>query len=354
MRPRSVKLDSTNDRKGILMLPLTSETVRDLRTYYAKLHRIPALSDEEQHRLLACLAEAQTQHFASPAVEQARIRLIEGHLALAASIAWQQCPVSKRYLMADLMQEAALVLTETATTYRYSERGDFTPYAIVSMRARVRRALGQDRLIRVDKTTRKQRRVQGQDLLHLYEQLDTLISLDQLADEEETESSLYDTLIAPTDPPQASRCDEKKRAQVDALLSRLAPRMQAVVRLRYGLGADGQVHSPAEIAQILGITSTSVSSLYQVAMRRLRTLAQSDLSFEQAVEQAPDILCDRRRTPCTPQERMTRLEQAYTQIQAEGQLCTISALARLAQVSYPTAKKFLHRHQGTEEVSHAC
>ena len=77
------------------------------------------------------------------------------------------------------------------------------------------------------------------------------MSLDQLLDEHDPDSDLYDLLVAPAFLSTAPQPNAQKRAQVDTLLAYLSPRAQAVLRLRYSLSYanDERPRSISEIAR---------------------------------------------------------------------------------------------------------
>src|SRR5258708_36101373 len=102
------------------------------------------------------------------------------------------------------------------------------------------------------------------------------LSLDALHGEEDR--TFGDLLAAPPFVlPEPAAEEEKrqqaKRAQVETLLSRLTPREQQVLRLRYGLNeVDGRCHTPAAIARQLGLDCSTVCNLERGALLKLHAL----------------------------------------------------------------------------------
>ncbi len=197
--------------------------------------------------------------------------------------------------------------------------------------------------------------------------------------------------------------DERKHAQVEALLAYLSPRAETILRLRYGLCDDDECpRTESEIARELDITRGMVRTTEHDAMQRLRALVAGEATItkrngklcislpgcrtpklsqerEALLMQArsrlevqgmpitarllaeetgipksvasvflrqqrgePTVFAQRKEAD--RQARLQRLEEAYIQLQAAGKTPSGCALARLAQVAKPTALAFLRRH----------
>jgi RNA polymerase primary sigma factor len=65
---------------------------------------------------------------------------------------------------------------------------------------------------------------------------------------------------------------------MDALLGRLNPRQQEVLRLHFGM-EDGVCHSLEEIGGILGVSKERARQIEQQAMEKLRTMG-ADMGLE--------------------------------------------------------------------------
>ncbi len=204
---------------------------------------------------------------------------------------------------------------------------------------KVKQALSEDRLLKVDAATRQRARQAG-TLEDVYVR-QRPISLDLLLDEDDPDSSLLEALQAPSQAATPPR-DPHKRAQVDALLSYLSPRAEIILRLRYGLlDDDERPHTTAEIARTLGLSRGTVKTTEHDAMQRLRALVAGEATITKRNRKVCISLpgC---RTPRLSAERKhlltqayTRLEEAYTQLVAAGKAPSGRALARLAHVAKP-------------------
>ncbi len=307
--------------------------------YTCDLRHLPRLSDEERDHLVAFLAEVQAGRVPPHAARQAQERLIEGHLWLASVVAWEWCPKERRPLIPDLIQEASLCLVQFAASFDYTGGENFTAWATVALRDQVRRAIGDDRFVSVPRSTRSRLRKAG----HLAD-LGAFqpLSLDEIHMEDE-ECTLYRFIPEPEVPYRDLQQDVRKRAILEAWLAQLSPFAQQVIRLSYGLcDQDGRAQTPGEIAATLGVTSENISSIKRSALLKLKAIAQG-----RAREQRKRAGASSRQRAIAPASRATekhaQLERAALYLQREGQPITTAHLARLAQVSFPTADKFLRR-----------
>ena len=80
---------------------VTNYTTYDLAYYYADLARLPRLSEEERQQLTLSLAQPTRSD------DQARNRLIEGHLKLVTHIAIDRCPPPYYRWRPDILGEVA-------------------------------------------------------------------------------------------------------------------------------------------------------------------------------------------------------------------------------------------------------
>ncbi len=326
--------------------------------YTCDLRRLPRLSDEERNHLVALLAEAGRvpSHAAQPAHE----RLIEGHLWLATVVAWECCPKERRPLIPDLIQEASLCLVQFAASFDYTSGENFTAWATVALRNQVRCAIGDDRLVRVPRKVRSRlRKTERLADLDAFQPL----SLDEVhrGDEDCTLSRFIpEPEVSYRDPQQ----DAQKRATLEAWLLHLSPSAQQVIRFSFGLcDEDGRAQTPGELAALLGVTPKEISSLKRSALLKLKAIAEGRTRGQRSQTKVPS---PQRATTSRATEKHARLERAALYLQRESQPITTAHLARLAEVSFLTADKFLRRrahptadgaalpHTERLEVAYAC
>ncbi len=327
---------------------ITNYTTYDLRYYYADTKRLPRLSKEEERTLIAPLAAPTAPSLLAQQLAQVKQRLIEGHLGLATCIAIDLCPRRCPDLFADLVQEANLALVQAANHFDYLRGGDFTAYCAAWMRGKVKQALSEDRLLKVDAATRQRAR-QADTVAELYA-LQRPISLDCLLDEDDPDSSLLESLQAPPQPAAPPR-DPHKRAQVDALLSYLSPRAETILRLRYGLFDDDErPHTTAEIARTLGTSRGTVQTTEHDAMQRLRALVAGEATITKRNGKVCISLpgC---RTPWLSAERKHLLTQASTRLEAEDMPITARLLAQETGIPQSVAAVFLREQRGEHAAS---
>jgi RNA polymerase primary sigma factor len=376
---------------------LTNYTTYDMAYYYRDTKRLPRLSKEEKYTLIASLATPTSPSLPAQQTTQVKQRLIEGHLGLATCIAADLCPRRCRDLYPDLVQEANLALIQATNRCDYNSSGNFTAYVAAWMRGRVKQALADDSLVKIDYDARQRARQNG--TLDELRALQHPLSLDCLLDEDDPDSHLLDSLEAPAQP-ITPVCDPQKHAQVEALLSYLSPRAQTIVRLRYGL-VEGNEHplTEQEIARALGISGDLVHTTIYDALLRLRALASGQATISRRngkpcislpgchpLRLSPEreaillhatqrietegrmvtirLLAQETGLPTNVvavflqqlrgktatsaqaerQARQVRLEAAYRRLEATGQPYSCRALAREAQVALPTAQRFLRAH----------
>ena len=177
---------------------LTNYTTYDMAYYYRDTKRLARLSKEEERQLVASLAAPTMPSLPARQITQVKQRLIEGHLGLATCIAADLCPRRCRDLYADLVQEANLALIQATHRFDYTSGGNFTAYVAAWMRGRVNQALSDDSLIKIDYDARQPAQQSG--TLDEVRALQHPLSLDCLLDEHDPDSSLLDSLEAPSQP----------------------------------------------------------------------------------------------------------------------------------------------------------
>jgi len=304
---------------------ITNYTTYDLHYYYADTKRLPRLSKEEERQLVASLAAPTPSSLPAQQMAQVKQRLIEGHLGLATCIAADLCPRRCRDLYPDLVQEANLALIQATSRCDYTSSGNFTAYVAAWMRGRVKQALADDSLIKIDYDARQ--RAQQHGTLDELRALQHPLSLDCLLDEHDPDSTLLDSLQAPSEA-ITPVCDPHTHEQVEALLSYLSPRAQTILRLRYGLvEGDECPHTEQEIARALGISCDLVHTTAYDAMQRLRALVRGQASLSQR-NGKPCISLPGSRLPRLSPEREAMLLHATHRIEAQGRTVTVRLLAQ--------------------------
>ena len=327
---------------------LTNYTTYDMVYYYRDTKRLARLSKEEERQLVASLAAPTPSSLPAQQISHIKQRLIEGHLGLATCIAADLWPRRCRDLYPDLVQEANLALIQATNRCDYTSSGNFTAYVAAWMRGRVKQALADDSLVKIDYDTRQ--RAQQRGTLDELRALQHPLSLDCLLDEHDPDSSLLDSLEASSQP-TTPVCDPQKREQVEALLSYLSPRAQTILRLRYGLvEGDERPHTEREIARALGISCDLVHTTTYDALLRLRALASGQATISQR-NGKPCISLPDGRLPKLSPEREATLLQATHCIEAQGRTVTVRLLAQETGLPWNVVAVFLQKLRGKTATS---
>ena len=216
------------------------------------------------------------------------------------------------------------------------------------MRGRVKQALADDSLIKIDYDARQ--RILQSGTLDELRALQHPLSLDCLLDERDPDSSLLDSLEAPSQP-TTPVCDPHTHEQVEALLSYLSPRAQSILRLRYGL-VEGEEcpHTEQEIARALGISCDLVHTTAYDAMQRLRALVSGQATITQR-NGKPCISLPGGRLPKLSSEREATLLQATHRIETEGRAVTVRLLAQETGLPWNVVAVFLQKLRGKTATS---
>lgn len=309
------------------------QRLHELRQYIIDLNAIPRLSREEVHELTSRLAAARQGRLSPEWEAQAKRRLIEGHLWLPVTLVRRSGARLRSLSPLDLVQQGNLGLLCALDRFDCAAGGNFTAYASTTIYYAILDALPMQNTIRVsyDLTWRNCTDERLEELRALQP-----LSLDAQHGEAE-DCSFAETLEAPPlvlPDPAAEAAEEQRqqarRAQVETLLSRLTPREQQVLRLRYGLDeADGRCHAPAAIARQLGLDSSTVYHLEQRALRKLRTLARSH------GEEVHQQQAQRR------QEQLQRLAAACAELEKQNISISVKALARQSHVDKAAVRPFV-------------
>jgi RNA polymerase sigma factor (sigma-70 family) len=246
------------------------------------------------------------------------------------------------------VQEGTLGLLRALDRFDVASGGNFSAYASTTIHYAILDALPMEDTMQVGRDlfwrNRTDERVEALRVLQP-------LSLDAAHGRDE-DCAFADVLAAPplVLPETTGEKDERqraKRAQVEALLARLTPREQQVLRLRYGLDeADGRAQSATAIARTLGLACSTVCKLEQRALQKLRSQMHPEGEEDQHLPDA-QVQQEQRR-----QEQHHRLATACAVLAARGEAISVRALARLAHVDKAVIGPFLHQYweqQGTEQ-----
>ncbi len=256
------------------------------------------LTAAEPEGITRTLAQARQMFDRAAAARQ---RLVETNLRLVVSVAKHY---TRRGLgLTDLIQEGNLGLLRAAERFSGQRPERFASYATWWIRRAMAQALSeQPRLIRLPAAVRaeltrlleamhrltlERRREPKQAELaeHLgmsLEKVQTLLQLAQppvsfetpVGDEEDT--SLGDFIAdahAPNPLDDAARV--RLREDLDTALQSLNAREEKVLRMRFGLGADGRAYTLEEIAQFFALPRERIQRIEAEALRKLRRPARS-------------------------------------------------------------------------------
>ncbi|MGQ9896930.1 MAG: sigma-70 family RNA polymerase sigma factor [Acidobacteriota bacterium] len=287
--------------RSVLALPLSRAGLAALLEALESGHRTGAawlLTAAEPAEVTRLLKQAR-QRFDQAA--RARQRLVETNLRLVVSVA-------KHYThrglgLTDLIQEGNLGLLQAAERFGGQRQERFASYATWWIRRAIAQALSeQPRLIRLPAAVRAEltRLLEAMHQLALerhrepkqaelaeylgisLEHVQMLLQLAQppvsletpVGDEEDL--SLGDFIAdvhAPSPLDDAARI--RLRENLNAALQSLNAREEKVLRMRFGLGADGKAHTLEEIAQFFALSRERIQRIEAEALEKLRRPARS-------------------------------------------------------------------------------
>jgi RNA polymerase primary sigma factor len=267
------KLKGKNGRNGKRLKSVSSETKEKTLLYKRML-------SQYQYELLN--------------LQQAKNELIQANLRLVVSIAKRYANRGLSFL--DLIQEGNLGLIQAMVKFDYTKGFKFSTYASWWIRAAILRAFAEkSRTIRIpnylfeikgklmksfkDLVKKLGREPTSQELskdsgipLHDVEKILNLIeepiSLDMTIGEED--STLEDLIpdeksLSPSD----SLLEKDLTHQIQKLLSGLSPREEKILRLRFGIGEDGE-RTLEEIGRQFGLSRERIRQIEAKALDRLR------------------------------------------------------------------------------------
>jgi RNA polymerase sigma factor (sigma-70 family) len=317
---------------------MTHYTTYDQAYYYADLKRLPRLSEKQRRHLMTSLPTANNP-------TQIKHQLIESYLPLAKYFAIDLCPKSRYHRdLPDLIGEANLTVVEIITRSDLTQIDDLTSYLAAWMRGRLKGAAINDGFIKISHGVRTRARERGD--AEQFDVLDHLLSLDEQMEWFNTDV-LEEPCAMPITPTEAAPPrDLQQRAQVEAWLSYLSPRTQAIFRLRYGLSDDNERrHTTQEIARLLGIDRRVVLTTERDALTRLRALVAGKATIGRKNGKPCILYPDAHNTYTITPEQEAAMLRACSDLQTQGIIVTGRLLAQATGVSIGRALMFLRLHR---------
>lgn len=262
------------------------------------------MQDVRNHPRLTAEEEKQLAVRCAAGDSEAIKKMVASNLQLVVSIAREYADKSVPLL--DLIQEGSIGLIKAAEKFDHTKNFRFSTYAtdwirqgiarcvlnyacivriphytaermhkLLRARAQILQATGEEPSAAVLAQSCGMEEQKIQELMSLYPQV---FSLDYPVGEDGKDDlqTLIENLQSPQ--PQEELVRSELKHTMDILLSKLEPRQQEILRLRYGM-EDGTVWSAQKIGDKLGITKQRVSQIEQQAMAKLKTLG-ADLGLE--------------------------------------------------------------------------
>ncbi len=270
---------------------LAHYTVDAMTQFLAEASRYPLLTGTEEIELAKRIERGDLR---------AKEKLISHNLRLVVSIA-KRYQVSTHLTLLDLVQEGTLGLIRAAEKFDWRRGFKFSTYATLWIRQAIQRGLADKaRVIRlpihVEQRERKvaaaQRRLSGElgrdptpeeiavatgldaaEVVQLAGAPRVVTSLDRPVGEDE--ESTFGTLIAATVPDVGEEVHiSLEREQVRQTVANMSEPARTVIRMRYGVDADLDPRSYADIARALGLSIRRIRLIEEGALRQLARLRE--------------------------------------------------------------------------------
>jgi RNA polymerase sigma factor (sigma-70 family) len=286
-----------------------------LRQYLSEIGRRALLSADDERRLAQTIQEgrAAARELERPGLtssrrrrlrrtvalgEQARLEFVESNLRLVVAIAAQY---RRRHVdLLDLIQEGNIGLVRAVDRFDWRRGNRFSTYAAWWIRQAITRALDTSaRSIRLPVHREVENRALARTRQWLESELHRQPTTDELADasgialerviddlqlpevtmslstptNDDEGRRMIDVLPDPqAESPEARAGERAGRVELHRLVATLPPRLEEIVRLRFGLD-DGEPRTRDQVARHLGVSTERVRQLEQRALFRLRTQA---------------------------------------------------------------------------------
>jgi RNA polymerase primary sigma factor len=267
----------------------------NLNIYFRNISKIPLLKREEEVAIAKLMEQGRKRKNLAQ-IEDARAELVRRNLKLVVSIAKKFYHPDMHLL--DLIQEGNLGLMKAAEKFDYRMGNKFSTYATWWIRQAIARAIvDKGRTIRypahISETLSKI--LKATEIL--YKQLNRQPTEDEVAKESnlpvskvrkvlkvtgeihslddplssEGEAQLKDLLKDPrVRSPLEKTIESNFKEMTTSLLDTLSPREQQVLRLRFGLNAQGKEHTLEEVGRILSVTRERIRQIESNALVKLR------------------------------------------------------------------------------------
>ena len=265
--------------------------------YLREIHAYPRLTAEEERELARRCAAGD---------EDAVRRMVNANLRLVVSVAREYA--GRGVPLLDLVQEGSIGLLAAARKFDYTLDFRFSTYATKWIRQGVTRCLlNHAGLIRIPAHTAERMRKVLNTRTALHQQLEREPSVEEIAQmsgipvgkvrqlldlvpevcsldapvgDDGTLALMLEDLQTPQ--PQEELVRRELKETMESLLTRLNPRQQQILRLRYGM-EDGVCRSFEEIGKTLGVSKERVRQIERQAMDKLQRLGEG-LGLEDYLE----------------------------------------------------------------------